>query len=785
MPKKPAKPTRQKKSAHNPTPAIYLSRPAFSEAHSKQPAKISKAVENLPIKKVQAISRYTLSLPKHLPGREVKLSLWKPVKQGMNLARPALADKPLPSQHAPWWSELLIINLAELVTWPFVVLFKKQNRARVREVWSKQKQIQREPWHLTLKIPLRPLVSFALLAFIFILPFQIFASVDSWQKNFTKAISNQANSGLTSLQTGWQAIQSGQSGTMYFLSARESFAQSVSQIQDFQNSFLGNLTSIIPPLANKINSGHTVFLAAQRVSEAASSFSFVLNKNNQSNLLSALNQPELMEALNSLEESLKLLENVDASSLPAKDQIIISSLKNEGDRWLSLISDIKAVSILTRDLSGQNGFRRYLLVFQNSTEQRPSGGFLGSYAVMDVDKTGLRALTVPGGGFYDLKAGFTKRQITPAPMRILGKYWAIWDANWSPDWKTSAENIRQFYTDAGGSSIDGIISFTPTILEKLLAITGPVALENRSLILEPENVISELQNIVESSNERLTRQPKKVIGELIDVLQKKLADPAPYAPQLAQLLFQSLSERHILSYFVDPASEQLAEAHHWAGRLEIKPDQDYLAVIGANLGSAKTDRYIKQTIDQTATIQGDGSVVDEVTLTRKHEGLKGDPLYGAHHTSYIRFYVPKGSVLLSYSGFNPPPAALFLRDDATDVSVYQDPMAALSAPYVGTEGEATVFGGWLQVKPGETTQIKIRYKLPMVLAENTSVYQITSQPQSGQYNPSDYKFNLTLNAPYSAKWWQGSTDINTTDNNLSFDTNLTTDSALGVIIQKN
>lgn len=775
MPKKPAKSTRPKKTASNTTPAIYLSRPA----------KITQGVENLPIKKVQAISRYTLSLPKHLPGREVKLSLWKPEKPGVNLVRPALSDKPLPTRHTPWWSELLIINLAELVAWPFVTLFKKQNRARAREVWSKQKQIQREPWHLHLKIPLRPLVNFALLAFIFILPFQIFASVDSWQKNFTGAINTQANFGLTSLQAGWQAIQSGQSGTKHFLSARDAFAQSVSQIQNFQNSFLGNLISVIPPLADKVNSGHNIFLAAQRVSEAASSFSFVLNKNNQSNLLSALNQPELMEALNSLEQSLKLLENVDASSLPEKDRIIISSLKSEGERWLSLISDIKAVSVLARELSGQNGFRRYLLVFQNTTEQRPSGGFLGSYAVMDVDKTGLRALNVPGGGFYDLKAGFTKRQTTPAPMRILGKYWAIWDANWSPDWKISAENIRQFYTDAGGSSIDGIISFTPTILERLLAITGPVRLENRALILGSENVISELQNIVESSSERLARQPKKIIGELIEILQKKLADPAPYAPQLAQLLFQSLAERHILTYFVDSASEQLAEKHHWAGRLEIKPDQDYLAVIGANLGSAKTDRYIKQTIDQTATIQNDGSVVDEVILTRQHEGLKGDSLYGAHHTSFIRFYVPKGSVLLSYSGFNPPPAALFLRDDATDVSVYQDPLAALSAPYVGSEGNATVFGGWLQVKPGESTEIKIRYRVPLVLSNETSVYQITSQPQSGQYNPSDYKFRLNLGSDYSAKWWQSSADINTADNNLSFETALTTDSALGVIIQKN
>ncbi len=756
-------------------PAIYLS----------QPKKITQPIENLPIKKIQAISRYTLNLPQHLPGREVKLSLWRPQKQGVNLTKPAHVEKPWPHQIHHWWEELLVFNLAELIVWPFTLLFKRAKKIKVREVWQTHKELHHEPWHLTLKIPLRPLVSFALLALLFVLPFQIFASVDAWQKNFQSSVRTSAENGLISLQAGWQAVGTGQPATDYFLAARASFAQNVSNIRDFQNSFLGNLTSLIPPLSEKISSSHSIFLAAQRVSEAASSLSYALSKSNGANLFNTLNQPELTEALTSLEQSLELLKNVDEKTLPEPDQTLVISLKQESSRWLGLLSDIKAIATLSRDLSGQNGFRRYLIIFQNSTEQRPSGGFLGSYALLDVDKNGLRNIEVPGGGFYDLKAGFTTRALTPAPMRILGKYWAIWDANWSPDFKTSAELIKQFYTDAGGPTVDGIISVTPTVLERLLAITGPVALENRQLILGPENVISQLQNIVESSSERETKKPKRIIGELIDVLKEKLMSPEKYAPELAELLLKSLAERHLLTYFSSPELQTLAEAHHWAGRLEISANSDYLAIIGANLGSAKTDRSIVQTINQEVTLENDGSLVTDLTLTRKHEGLKGDPLYGAHHTSYIRFYVPKGSVLLSSAGFNPPPAALFLRDDATDLSVYQDPMAALTAPYVGTEGETTVFGGWLQVKPGETTEIKLRYKLPFTLSDSTSVYRLTSQPQSGQYNPSTYNFKFNLSAPYKATWWQSNQDVVKKENSLSLGGILNTDTALGIILDKN
>src|SRR3989339_149844 len=48
--------------------------------------------------------------------------------------------------------------------------------------------------------------------------------------------------------------------------------------------------------------------------------------------------------------------------------------------------------------------KRYMLVFQNNTEMRASGGFMGSFAVIDFADGQITNLDVPGGGTYDTEA---------------------------------------------------------------------------------------------------------------------------------------------------------------------------------------------------------------------------------------------------------------------------------------------------------------------------------------------------------------------------------------------
>ena len=66
--------------------------------------------------------------------------------------------------------------------------------------------------------------------------------------------------------------------------------------------------------------------------------------------------------------------------------------------------------------------KRYLLIFQNNTEMRASGGFMGSFAVMDFSNGQVSNLNVPGGGTYDTEAGLKSKIVAPKPLQLGGIY---------------------------------------------------------------------------------------------------------------------------------------------------------------------------------------------------------------------------------------------------------------------------------------------------------------------------------------------------------------------------
>jgi hypothetical protein len=59
--------------------------------------------------------------------------------------------------------------------------------------------------------------------------------------------------------------------------------------------------------------------------------------------------------------------------------------------------ELSLKTVLTIDKSvlkmlGQNQWQRYLVIFLNNNELRASGGFMGSYALVDIDRGQIKKL---------------------------------------------------------------------------------------------------------------------------------------------------------------------------------------------------------------------------------------------------------------------------------------------------------------------------------------------------------------------------------------------------------
>lgn len=446
---------------------------------------------------------------------------------------------------------------------------------------------------------------------------------------------------------------------------------------------------------------------------------------------------------------------------------------NELSRQVSLVSSNLESFVGSADklrkILGVSEDKRYLLVFQNNAELRASGGFLGSYALVDVRDGKLKNLEIPGGGSYDMEGGMNIRVIAPRPLWLVNTLWHFWDANWWPDWPKTAENIMWFYEKSNGPTVDGVISLTPSVIEDLLKITGPIDLQAEyGLTIDADNFWETVQVVVERDNlspnypdlsygakqgveaiesslplnqdleRNSSNKPKKIIGDLavriLEVLPEKINKDS--LVQILSLFEKNLSSKQILFYFRDNSLQEEFSKRNWSGEIK-ETSRDYLAVVHTNIAGQKSDRKITDSIEHLSEVYDDGQIVNTVKISRSHTGQKNEPLHGVRNVDWLRIYVPYGSELLSVTGFISPEEE-YLKDRPEEGWQEHSWLKAENEAEQDKESNTliyedsgkTVFANWLMVDPGETKTIVIRYRLPFNFFESDKSLEISKKVAS-------------------------------------------------------
>ena len=446
-------------------------------------------------------------------------------------------------------------------------------------------------------------------------------------------------------------------------------------------------------------------------------------------------------AIANLNDLNQTLEKINSESIPEMYQKNFILLKQKSGELNRGLKEFIGLADSLSNFLGASAAKRYLLVFQNNAELRASGGFIGSFALIDFSKGAIKNIEVPGGGSYDTEAGLLKKIKAPEPLSLVRPDWRFWDANWWPDWPMSARKLAWFYENSDGATVDGVIGLTPTVIEKLLTIIGPVDLNDKygsttlgsteltevttsGLIITADNFWLETQKLAEQKPE-VTREPKKIIGDLMN---KIIAELPKRLSQnnlipLFKAIEESLTDKNILFYFTDKELEAKMIDLGWGGQIK-QTNGDYLNVVNTNIAGGKSDRKIKQQIIHQAEIMPDGSIIDNLTIERTHQAVKREPFAGVRNVNWLRIYVPLGAELLEATGFKPVDKIFFEKEIAgleADPDVLAGESQArtdeLSGTKIYNELNKTVFANWSQLDPGETTLINLKYRLPFKLTD--------------------------------------------------------------------
>lgn len=503
-------------------------------------------------------------------------------------------------------------------------------------------------------------------------------------------------------------------------------------------------------------------------------------------------QNKIAEADAALMKANKDLEGVSLNDIPKEYQDKVAPLFDLLPNVSTTFHTFAGFYSELPTLFGVDEPRKYMLLFLNNNELRGPGGFLGSFGLMDVDQGKINNIKV--FGVYDPDGQFQQRLYPPAPLRIINPRWFMRDV-WYPDFPTTAQKVMDFYEKSDGPSVDGAISFTPTIFENLLKITGPVNVPEHNATVTADNFLEVTQYKVEIDYDKELNQPKKFLSDLMPHLVLKLTTlPQEKWIDVASVFANAMSEKQLQAYFRKPDLEQKAKEAGIAGEIKDAP-KDYLNIVNNNVLGNKTDLLITQNVQHSVEISSDGTVIDELTVTRNHTGTNAWP--SGRNREFISVFVPKDSKLLSYSGFDTLESkdVTLNCDSCTEDPLVQSMEAGKPYPNSGVttyeEFGKTVFAGWQYLDPGATKTYTLKYQLPFKVSVNfftlASTYSLLLQKQAGSV---DSKYRLQITVPkkmsFAAVVPRGLTDVGVVRSGslTTFETQITNDRFFGAVVTK-
>lgn len=385
------------------------------------------------------------------------------------------------------------------------------------------------------------------------------------------------------------------------------------------------------------------------------------------------------------------------------------------------VRDGKQALITAPKTLGVPSAKNYLLLFQNDKEIRATGGFMTAFATLTIDNGQVKATT--SDDIYRLDEKLLNVCLNkicpltpPAPIvkylpEVSGKArsaWSMRDSNLSPDVPTSAKQFEKMYQFLGeGLPFDGIIYIDTQVVENLIEITGPIDVYGTKYSAEIDkrcncsNVIYELESYAEIAAKG-EKDRKAVLGVLMQqILARSVGADVEKLPQLIETIANLANHKHIMFYMHDPDTQKALSMINWIG--EIKNyDGDYLHINDSNFAGGKSNLYVEQTVTQEINPQNDGTVKKKITVEYKNPQIFNIWLNGINR-DYVRFYVPKGSKLISSKGS---------EDTVNTID----------------DLDKTVFEAFITVRPQNSRKLEIEYSVPY---KPSGQYKLLIQKQPG------------------------------------------------------
>lgn len=653
--------------------------------------------------------------------------------------------------------------------------------------------------------------SFAISIFLSMLFVPALAFVgSSWQ--LEAQLRTQVTSAADTLQAATRAMAAFDTDTAEdaFISAAESFSVARADLSDVGFGILDLLAEL--PFLTKLSSGKAVLEAGEHMAQAGESLSramgtltalqpsqffaqvltFRVEETDAwgAQQSGALFETSLLNAAAHLGAALDSLERVDIAAVPEEYRTKMLLLKEAIPTIRAGVSGMHEHARAVAGMLGMRDVRRYLVLLQNTSELRPTGGFVGNIALITVANGRIVELEVDDS--YRFDGQIIDYTVPPEPIQDISASWSLHDANWYRDFPTSAKIAAEFFEAQGGATPDGVFAITSSSIERILKVVGPIPLKAGEE-MRAENFVDVLNAVGAAQRPGETTQVRLVADMLPRLLDRIAQANEEEREALAEALREAIAALDVQVWLRDPAEQNLVRSSGLAGEVPKDFLGDILGVVHANVNGYKSERVIGEAVTHRASIDRTGEITVTVDIERHHHGDEAAlDFYQQVSKSYTRILVPTGSTLLSASGFTcKPEGAIRARDyealaytvhsivEANEATLLDSPGTCVAT---GEENGVGVFAGWIFVSPGETVKVSLTYRLPRRLTQSTDSYRLLVLKQPGFV--STFENELRIDPIWEAHWVNSEYDGVEPERAWTHASPLTRNRFFGVVLQK-
>lgn len=474
--------------------------------------------------------------------------------------------------------------------------------------------------------------------------------------------------------------------------------------------------------------------AGQEGAEMEVSIFYSLNKfANVFNGKSADPKTDFEGALSNVKNTLLRLEEMKAQDM------LPDIIKSKLDKTSYLTSLFENTSDTLPQILGINGKKKYLILFQNNMELRPGGGFIGSYAILNMDRGHIGDFKIHD--VYDADGKLKTHVEPPYGLRRYGGVTHLFlrDTNFDVDFTADTESSTDMLYRETGEKVDGVIAIDTSFIKNIIAALGNVRVDDYKEDVNSSNFYLLTQKHVENNFFPGSTQKKDFLRALLSSMLVRLSEHKNISYiNILQAVEKSIKEKHVLFAFKDQSVQDVFSANNLSSNMWDKRTSgenvinDSFGVVDANIGANKSNYYLLRSISQDVTISTSG-VIEETSTVKYENTSKKDSVFGGDYKNYVRFVLPEGAVLkgINIDGNDIPTIPAVIESSIVSVKNFVPPKE-LEIESTKVNGKE-VIAFFIIVPAGGTKNIAISYMLSTGVNTNSPsfVYDLRVFKQPG------------------------------------------------------